>query len=750
MSKTGAFPDTWCNAKISEITFVNPTLDKAGIADDLEVSFVPMPAVQAESGVIDVSGIRKFSEVKKGYTPFREGDVLFAKITPCMENGKMAVVPEVRNGIGFGSTEFHVLRAQSGVDAKYVYYYVSSQPFRRVAEHNMSGAVGQRRVTTPYLSDCEVPLPPSIEQHRIVAKIEELFSDLDKGIENLKTARAQLKVYRQALLKHAFEGKLTAQWRKENKHKLETADALQKRIQQERAQRYQQQLADWEATGKQGSKPKAPKPLPPLTAEELAELPELPEGWGWCKWEDILVSEKGAFKRGPFGSALKKEFFVKSGYKVYEQYCPINDDCSFERYYISDEKFRELEGFSVRAEDFLVSCSGVTLGRITQVPLNFKEGIINQALLRVRVNSAVYDFQFFKTFFRSRYFQKRIFENSTGTAIPNVKGVNELKSIPLPLCSLLEQQQIVLELEARLSEVDQLDQTITTALQQAEALRQSILKKAFSGQLVAQDANDEPASMLLAHIKAKRTVQAATAKPRKPQKARGWPAPAKTNVIPFPVKISNISATDLHAGILARAYRLHEKNSKHLAYFGHVKAEKIAHLVEAHLGIDLEREPIKDAAGPNDYPHLKKVESRARKANWFDVLQQNKDGAYVFSKKHGFDALLDRTATALGKRVADVDALLKLLLPLNTRQAEIVATLYAAWNNLLLLGHSPEDEEIVCEARENWHESKLQIDREKFFKGLEWMRKQGLVPAGRGRYVAEKSKQPKSGEVIHD
>ena len=312
MNNVWELPLTWCDAKISEITFVNPTLNKAEISDDLEISFVPMPAVHAESGVIDVSGKRKFSEVKKGYTPFREGDVLFAKITPCMENGKMAVVPEVRNGIGFGSTEFHVLRAQSGVNAKYVYYYVSSQGFRREAEHNMSGAVGQRRVTTPYLSACEVPLPPTNEQHRIVTKIEELFSELDKGIENLKTARAQLKVYRQALLKHAFEGKLTAQWRAENQGKLETAAALLKRIQHERAQRYQQQLAEWEASGKQGSKPKALKHLPPLTVEELAELPELPEGWSWTRLGNTNVEVSD----GPFGSNLKSSDYVDNGVRV--------------------------------------------------------------------------------------------------------------------------------------------------------------------------------------------------------------------------------------------------------------------------------------------------------------------------------------------------------------------------------------------------------------------------------------------------
>jgi len=163
----------------------------------------------------------------------------------------------------------------------YAFYFLQSK-YQQI--NTRAKGVGIPHVDPALLWNYDFPIAPLNEQHRIVAKIEELFSELDKGIENLKTARAQLKVYRQALLKHAFEGKLTAQWRAENQDKLETADVLQKRIQQERAQCYQQQLADWEATG--GSKPKAPKPLSPLTTEELAELPELPDGWvgarlGW-------------------------------------------------------------------------------------------------------------------------------------------------------------------------------------------------------------------------------------------------------------------------------------------------------------------------------------------------------------------------------------------------------------------------------------------------------------------------------------
>ncbi len=258
-----------------------------------------MPAVEAETGKIDVSQTRRLGEVKKGYTPFQTNDVLFAKITPCMENGKMAVAPDLCNKLGFGSTEFHVLRAYRGIEPKFIYYFVSSKSFRFNAEHNMTGAVGQRRVPTPYLETCSVPIPPTNEQRRIVAKIEELFSELDKGIESLKTARELLKIYRPAILKHAFEGKLTAPWREENRDKLETVVQLLTRIQQERRAHYQRQLEEWEAAfreweargkeGKKPSKPIAPEPVSLITGEQKAHLPDIPFGWAWFRLSNLAI-----------------------------------------------------------------------------------------------------------------------------------------------------------------------------------------------------------------------------------------------------------------------------------------------------------------------------------------------------------------------------------------------------------------------------------------------------------------------------
>lgn len=504
MMEVEELPAGWETAELSEVCLVNPTINKSSIADDLAVSFVPMPAVEAESGGIDVSAMRKFGEVKKGYTPFREGDVLFAKITPCMENGKMAVVPALHNGLGFGSTEFHVLRAHPGISPQFVYYFVSSRTFRRVAEHNMSGAVGQRRVTTPYLSACKIPVPPTAEQHRIVAKIEELFSELDQGVDSLKTAREQLKVYRQSLLKNAFEGKLTAAWRAAHRDQLETATALQQRIARERQARYQQQLAEWQTAGQAGPKPNPPKPLPPLTAEELAGLPELPAGWGWVSVSQLLAEELCN------GKSVKDR---KGGFPVLRLNALGDGKIDLSIQKEGAWTATEAKNYVVEVGDFLVSRGNGSkhlVGRGGFVSaLNGMLVAFPDTMIRIRLMRQLVDFRYFGLCWDSMLVRSQI-ENTARTTAGIYKINQELMEaykIPLPT-TLEEQLLIVRELESKLSEADQLDQTLATALQQADALRQSILKKAFCGQLVEQDKNEEPATALLERIRATQHLSA--------------------------------------------------------------------------------------------------------------------------------------------------------------------------------------------------------------------------------------------------
>ena len=151
----------WGMVKLGEICEINPKKSQDGrLCDDLEVSFVPMPAV-SERGEIDPSTTKKYSDVKTGFTYFTENDVLFAKITPCMENGKGAVAVGLCNGIGFGSTEFHVLRPQKEITNPYWLYSLTVfSQFREDAANNMTGSAGQRRVPASFLENYRVSVAP--------------------------------------------------------------------------------------------------------------------------------------------------------------------------------------------------------------------------------------------------------------------------------------------------------------------------------------------------------------------------------------------------------------------------------------------------------------------------------------------------------------------------------------------------------------------------------------------------------------
>ena len=494
----------WQLANLCEVAELNPRLDKSAHTDNPRVSFVPMPGVEAGTGAIDVSQTRSLEEVKKGYTPFREGDVLFAKITPCMENGKMAVVPPLKNGLGFGSTEFHVLRPYCEISAQYIYFFVSSESFRREAEHNMTGAVGQRRVPTSYLADHSVPVPPAAEQRRIVAKIEELFSELDKGIESLKTAQAQLKVYRQAVLKHAFEGKLTAQWREENKDKLETPEQLLARVKQEREARYERQLQGWKAAVKKweeggGLDRKPPRPRPPsfpepFTDVELIALPEISSLWRWVKVGELFSVYVGATpsrkNRSYWNGAIN---WITSGEVHFVPIKTTNETLTLEGLANAST-----ESHPIGTVMLAMIGEGKTRG---QAAITHIEACHNQNTAAIRVSESEIPPEYIYYYLLYRYEDTRRVGSGNNQKALNKERVSNL---PIPLPPLDEQAVVVQELEKLLSVIEQLDGEISNQLASASSLRQSILKKAFSGQLVPQDPDDEPASVLLDRIKAER------------------------------------------------------------------------------------------------------------------------------------------------------------------------------------------------------------------------------------------------------
>ena len=204
----GELPEGWRSVKLGEVTHINPKLPFANIPNETMVTFLPMKMVKELSGEYDLTEERKYSEVKKGFTPFTNGDVIFAKITPCMENGKIAVLNNLKNKIGFGSTEFHVFRTKEELNNQYLFYFLIQESFRGEAQHNMTGAVGQKRVPRIFLENSIVPLPPIKEQFTIVKEIEKRFSEADNLEKAIDESLAKAETLRQSILKQAFEGRL--------------------------------------------------------------------------------------------------------------------------------------------------------------------------------------------------------------------------------------------------------------------------------------------------------------------------------------------------------------------------------------------------------------------------------------------------------------------------------------------------------------------------------------------------------------
>lgn len=399
--------------------------------------------------------------------------------------------------IGRGLAAIHPL---GGIEPKFILFLM-----RNIEKDISDKGTGSTfsAINKTFLEELVFALPPLNEQKRIVAKIEELFSELDKGIENFKTAIEQLKVYRQAVLKHAFEGKLTAAWRQKHKDKLATAEQLLESIKQERENSYQQQLNEWNVavkSGKKLAKPRAPQPISNLMPRELQRLPCLPDGWVWLRYGDLCSVVRNGVSQKPEGNEGTKIFrisavramefitddvrYIDNSRGQYDEYFLHKGDLVFTRYNGS----RSFVG--VCAE---YKADGTHLFPDKLIQTRIAIPLIISGYLEKAVNCGA-----------SREFIERLIRTTAGQS--GVSGA-DIKAMPVPVCSKTEQIIINDYLNEELSRISEMVDELETNLQKSEALRQSILKKAFSGKLVAQDPDDEPVSVLLERIRAEKEAQ---------------------------------------------------------------------------------------------------------------------------------------------------------------------------------------------------------------------------------------------------
>ena len=462
MSVVPAEPEAaWRMVRLTEAVEISPKPDRTGLTDTTLVSFVPMAAVGAGNGQIDTSTTRLYVEVKKGYTHFRDGDVLFAKITPCMENGKMAIAHGLRNGVGLGSTEFHVLRPRAGVDSRYVYHFVSGAKYRNEAAHHMTGAVGQKRVPVSFLEHSEIPLPSLHEQRRIVAEIEKQFSRLDQAVASLQRVKAQLKRYKASVLKAAVEGRLVeteAQRTRRDGRGLETGTELAAQgsanaagdrkpgaaLPYETGEQLLKRILDtrrsqWKGKGKY-KEPAAP---------DASGLPELPEGWVWASGAQLFAWSSGV--NLPVKQLEGGDFPVYGGNGVNGWHTHAN--------VIQPTLVIGRVGAGCGNVNVLDREAWVTDNAIyaTWVPQECSLSYLGMVFTTANLNSVA---------------------AGSGQPFVNQTILNEVAAAVPPL---VEQHRIVAEVDRRLSIVREVEAEVDANLKRAHALRQAVLARAFTG-----------------------------------------------------------------------------------------------------------------------------------------------------------------------------------------------------------------------------------------------------------------------------
>ena len=429
----------------------------------------------------------------------RSGDTLFSTERTYLKN--VAMIPSDLDG-AVASTGFCVLRPANGIDLRFMFHLVLDDAFTS----NLNPL--QRGTSYPAVRDRDVLsqkvlLPPLAEQHRIVAEIERHLTRLDASVAALKRVQSNLKRYRASVLSAACEGKLVpteAELAQAEGRDYEPADRLLERI-------FAEGRARWGSQEKRRGKYKEP-PTP-----DMSTLPEPPEGWIWATVGQLS-------SRIEYGTSTKASS-VPSGIPVLRMGNIQDGELNF-------SGLKYLEGDHPETQKTILSHGDLLFNRTNSAKLVGKSAVYKDRhpqacfasyLIRVSFLSEISS-DYVCIFINSRHGRAYIAQvRSQQVGQANVNGT-KLAAMTIPLSPLAEQRRIVAEVERRLSVIQQAESTVETNLIRAERLRQSILKQAFSGKLVPQDPNDEPASVLLERIRAERAAAQTKSKTKKRAKRR--------------------------------------------------------------------------------------------------------------------------------------------------------------------------------------------------------------------------------------
>ena len=428
-------PDSWEWARVGTLFSVN---DRNKADDTLIAGFLPMKNIDDGYSNTYAVNDREWKDIKSGYTHIRQGDIVVAKITPCFQNRKSCVITKLPNGIGAATTEVYALNPIIPEFSKLYIYFFKSQLFIQEGMKKFTGSAGQQRVPRKYVENFVMPLPPLEEQKRIVAKIEKLMPLVDEYAESYNRLQKIDNEFedklKQSVLQYAMEGKLV-------KQNLSDESAINN-------------LKEAREEIKQAINNKKLRNEKYLKAQNNGEYPK---NWAVARLKEICEKNNAAIKRGPFGSSITKSMFVPKGkdtFKIYEQGNAIRKDINYGSYYITKDKFESLRAFEVKPGDIIISCAG-TIGETFIIPSKMEPGIINQALLKLTLDTSIIDKDFFLLEFKSISSQLKL--HAKGSAIKNLASLKYLKNkVSFPVPPLEEQKRIVKNVEKIMKAISEL------------------------------------------------------------------------------------------------------------------------------------------------------------------------------------------------------------------------------------------------------------------------------------------------------
>lgn len=428
------------------------------------------------------------------------GDILFSTVRTYLKN--IARVSDDLDGV-LTSTGIAILRASFAIDRNFLFYFVLSDKFIGNISSAMDGTL-YPAVNDSDVGSAKIPLPPLNEQKRIVGKIEALQTRSQRVKEAIDAIPQLLDQFRQSVLAAAFRGDLTADWR-ENNPDVEPASVLLERIRAERRGKWEEaELEKMKVKGKVPKDDKWKEKYKEPEAVDDSNLPELPEGWEWATVEQLGTFHEQAVLTGPFGATLGREDFVLEGIPVVTIGCLQNRGLDLSKaMYISQIKADELERYKLKEGDFLFSRMA-SVGRAAIVEEELSGAIFNYHLMRLRLSDKLIKDKFFLYYVRGASAVSQYVKEVNHGATRDGINTQQLNKMPVALPPIEEQYQIINIIEKYFDRSHHVDDFVLDSLEELQICNQSILVKAFRGELVPQNPNDEPASILLERIRAER------------------------------------------------------------------------------------------------------------------------------------------------------------------------------------------------------------------------------------------------------